>query len=358
MAASSVSATVEQRCVIKFLVKENVKPAEILRRLQAQYGEQTMSRATVYEWCEQFREGRELVTNEAHGHIRPTAVTPVNIARVEQVILQNRQVTVRDIAAEVNISVGSVETIIHEHLRFRKVCARWVPRQLTFDQKWTRMKVSEQLLNRFRAEGDEFLQSIITCDETWLHNFTPETKRSSMEWRHKGSPPPKKSKTQPSAGKSMGTVFWDMNGVIHVDFLENGVTINAQYYCKLLTGAVRKSIRKKRPGMLSGKVILLHDNARPHTANLTTTTLAKMRWEVLPHPPYSPDLAPSDYHLFGPLKEHLGGKKFTTDEALQNDVLQWLRQQPSSFYTKGIRELPQRWQRCLDTHGEYFEKLT
>ena len=76
-----------------------------------------------------------------------------------------------------------------------------------------------------------------------------------------------------------------MKGVIHVDFLDKGSTINAQYYSTLLSGAVRKSIRKKRPGMLSGNVILLHDNAHPHTANVTTTTLADMRWEVLPHPP-------------------------------------------------------------------------
>ena len=204
MAASSVSVAVEQRCVIKFLVKEKVKPAEIFRRLQAQYGEQTMSRTRVYEWCEQFREGRELVTNEAHGHIRPTAVTPVNIARIEQMILENRRVTVRDIAAEVNISVGSVETIIHDHLRFRKICARWVPRQLTFDQKWTRRTVCEQLLNRFRAEGDELLQSIIMCDETWLHNSTPETKRRSMEWRHKGSPAPQEKQNAAVRWKDHG----------------------------------------------------------------------------------------------------------------------------------------------------------
>lgn len=68
-------------------------------------------------------------------HARPIAVTAVDIARVEQVILEKRQVTALDIAADVNITVGCVETVSHEHLLFRKVCARWAPQKLTFDQK-------------------------------------------------------------------------------------------------------------------------------------------------------------------------------------------------------------------------------
>ncbi|KFM78737.1 hypothetical protein X975_01817, partial [Stegodyphus mimosarum] len=116
MVASSVYVFVGQRCVIKFLVKEKVKLAEIFR-LQAQYGEQMVSQTRVYEWCKQCCEGQELVINEVHGHICPTAVTPVNISHAEQ------------------ISVGSVNTIIRDHLCFCKTCARWVPHQLTFDQK-------------------------------------------------------------------------------------------------------------------------------------------------------------------------------------------------------------------------------
>lgn len=107
--------------------------------------------------------------------------------------------------------------------------------------------------------------------------------------------------TQPSAGKVTATVFWDAIGPIYIDFLEERKTINAAYYSELL-GKVKLAIRTKRRGLLSKGVILLHDNARAHTAHLSNNTLAKLGWKVLPHPPYSPDLAPSDYHLFGPLK--------------------------------------------------------
>jgi histone-lysine N-methyltransferase SETMAR len=67
---------------------------------------------------------------------------------------------------------------------------------------------------------------------------------------------------------------------------------------------------------------MYHDNARPHSANQTTATLRSLKWEVLQHPPYSPDLSPSDFHLHGPLKHHLSGERFPDDDAVERAV-QW-----------------------------------
>lgn len=77
------------------------------------------------------------------------------------------RVTVSEIAAQVGISYGSCQTIITEDLGFRKVCARWVPRLLTTDQKLRRLEVCQRLFARFEEEGDAFLGRIITCDEMW-----------------------------------------------------------------------------------------------------------------------------------------------------------------------------------------------
>jgi histone-lysine N-methyltransferase SETMAR len=78
---------------------------------------------------------------------------------------------------------------------------------------------------------------------------------------------------------------------------------------KFLTDPVNPAFRSKRRDRSVKSVCLLHDNARPHTAAVTTGKLEEVHWEVLPHPAYNPDLAPSDYHLFGQLKATLGGKK-------------------------------------------------
>jgi histone-lysine N-methyltransferase SETMAR len=81
-----------------------------------------------------------------------------------------------------------------------------------------------------------------------------------------------------------------------------------------------------------------HDNARPHTVAATVETVQQLGFERLQHPPYSPDLAPSDYHIFGPLKEALRSRRFTSNEEVKEAMHTWLREQPKSFST-GIPEL-------------------
>jgi len=164
-----------------------------------------------------------------------------------------------------------------------------------------------------RAGRGLFLDSIVTMDETWVHYLTLKRKRSSTQWHHPGSPKPKKVKTTFSAGKVTATIFWDPKGVLYVDFLTEHRTINAEYYSALLEGPVKTTIRNKRRRAQTSESFL-QDNARPNVAACTMDTIQKLKWNVPPHPPYSPDLAPSDYHLFGPLKGHLGGTRFCNNE--------------------------------------------
>jgi len=79
-------------------------------------------------------------------------------------------------------------------------------------------------------------------------------------------------------------------------------------------------------------------------------------WETFDHPPYSPDLAPSDFYLFLKMKEHLAGKLFTDDEDLQHAVMDWLNSQAAVWYEEGISELVSRYDKCLNVQGDYVEK--
>ena len=85
-------------------------------------------------------------------------------------------------------------------------------------------------------------------------------------------------------------------------------------------------------------------------------TIRELKWTILQHPPCSPDLAPSDFHLFGPLKEALGGKMFCSNEEVIEAVREWVRQQPKNFVSEGIRKLPKRWRLCIVKEGDYVEK--
>jgi histone-lysine N-methyltransferase SETMAR len=101
------------------------------------------------------------------------------------------------------------------------------------------------------------------------------------------------------------------------------------------------------------KVLLHHSNVRPHTNLRTREAITKLQWTVLPHPLYSPDLAPSDYHLFGPLKDAIRGKRFEDDEEVITEVKRWLRQRPAVWYREGAHALAYRWRKAKDLEGDY-----
>jgi histone-lysine N-methyltransferase SETMAR len=128
----------------------------------------------------------------------------------------------------------------------KNISARWVPRLLTVDNKRNRKVVSKALLSLMQRNPDEFFRRFVIVDETWIHHYTPETKKQSKQWIAKGEPCPKKAKTVKSAGKVMATVFWDARGIIFVDYLEKGKTITGDYYASLLDQPENK-IEEKRP---------------------------------------------------------------------------------------------------------------
>jgi histone-lysine N-methyltransferase SETMAR len=127
------------------------------------------------------------------------------------------------------------------------------------------------------------------------------------------------------------TLFWDYKGPILEHYMSRGLTVNSESYCDLLQNNLKPAVRSKRCGLLSSGVLLHHDNAHPHTAHATAKKITDLHLECIPHPAYSPDLTPSDYHVFGLLMEALGGKKFSTDDEVKEAVHRWLRSQRNFF---------------------------
>jgi hypothetical protein len=85
-------------------------------------------------------------------------------------------------------------------------------------------------------------------------------------------------------------IWWDMEGIINYELLKRNLTVTAERYCQQFR-RLEEAIQQKRPGRRHG-MILQRDIARPHTANMTKAAIQELDWEILPHPPYSPDLAP------------------------------------------------------------------
>ena len=254
---------IEFRAAIKFLTKEGTNAKEFHKRMTGVYGDSSPAYSTVAKWAGDFKRGRSSLEDDPRSGRPADVITKEMVASVETLIMNDRRIKTDDIASECKISHGSVSTIIHEHLGMSKVSARWVPRNLNVQDRVQRLQSSRELLGVYEENPESFHARLVTGDETWIHHWDPETKQESMQWKHPGSPPPKKFKTQPSAGKVMATVFWDSKGVLMVDYKPTGISITGAYYADLMK-QLRTEIKEKRRGKLSQGVLLLHDNAPVH----------------------------------------------------------------------------------------------
>jgi len=114
--------------------------------------------------------------------------------------------------------------------------------------------------------------------------------------------------------------------------MPRGNTVTSATYADLLKNHLHPAIKSKQHGLLSTGVLLQYDNAQPHTACSAVATIQALSFECLPHLPYSPDLTPGDFHVFGPLKEAMGGKSFRSDNEVQQVVHEWLHSQPRRLF--------------------------
>ncbi|XP_031630281.1 histone-lysine N-methyltransferase SETMAR-like [Contarinia nasturtii] len=221
----------EFRVLIKhcFLIGKNA--AEAKNWLDKYYLDSAPAEATVRKWFAKFRTGHMSTEEDARSGRPKDAVTDENIKKIHKIILNDRKMKLIEIAEALKISKERVGHIVHEYLGMRKLCAKWVPRELTIDQKQQRVDDSVK----------------------------------------------------------------------------------------------------------------------------TMAKLYELGFELLPHPPYSPDLAPSDYFLFADLKRMLAGKKFSTNEQVIAETEAYFEDKEKSYYKNGIEKLEDRYNRCIALEGNYVE---
>lgn len=154
----------------------------------------------------------------------------------------------------------------------------------------------------------------------------------------------------------MVTVCWSKAGLIHHNFFNPGETITAETYCREIDEMHSKLCQMSPAALVNRKgPILLHDNARPHVARSTLQKLNELGYETLPHPAYSPDLSPTDYHFFKHLDNFLEGKVFKDQTAAKNAFEEFITSRTLEFYATGINKIVSNWHKCVDSDGSYFD---
>ena len=192
--------------------------------------------------------------------------------------------------------------------------------------------MSEMLLERHKKKS--FLHRIVTGDEKWIHYGNPKRKKSYVKPSQ-----PAKSTAKPNihCAKVMLCIWWDQKGVLYYEPLKPGEIINGERYRTQLI-CLKKAIAEKRPEYATRheEIFFHHDNARPHVAIPVKNYLQNSGWEVLSHPPYSPDLAPSDYHLFRSMQKALTGIRFTSEQGIINWLDSFLAAKPKPRWNPQI----------------------
>ncbi|KAJ4444773.1 hypothetical protein ANN_06570 [Periplaneta americana] len=293
------------------------------------YGLNIMSKQMVRRWCRQFSEGRQSVHDEERSG-RPSLINDDCVELVRQCIMENRRFTITELSSHFpQISRSLLHEIVTKHLLFKKVCARWVPKNLTPEHKMQCLGAALTFLQRYHDDGNEFLDRIVTGDETWISHFTLETKQQSMHWRQSGSPVRTKFKQTLSVRKVMCTVFWDRKDILLIDFLPRGETVNTDRYCGTLR-KLRRAIQNKRRGMLTAGVVLLHDNAHPHKARRTAAGSC-----LINHPTVL-TLLPAIFTFSCTSRNSCPPVSVL---ATTTSVTRWFHSQVAEFYDSGIQKL-------------------
>ena len=267
---------------------------------------------------------------------------------------EDRRVSKETISTKFDVSMGTVHTIIHEQLKMRKICTKFVPRVLSGEQEERRHNNSREMVE-FIDSDPEVLEALVTCDESWIYCYDPESKRQSFQWKHAGSPQTQEGQTEQVHPETYDDPFFDSKGMIYLYWVPSGQTVNKECYVEVLR-EFRKKFRRFWPTLFtSGRWHFHQVNTPVHNSVRVSNYLTKMGIKTIPHPPCSPDLAPCNFSLFRKLKEDLRESCFETIEEMKEAVTRVVDTFTLEDFQGTFQKLVERYNKCIAARGEYFE---
>ena len=280
------------RVIIFYNFRRGLSQQQCIDELNSTFGEEAPSKTTVYWWYTEYNRGRRSLADEFHEGRPKLLVIPENIDAVHELILQDRRVTYREIEASLGISGTSIHSILHEHLAIKKLRSRWIPHNLTIDQKKARVDWSKEMLKKYDHGASKHIYDIVTVDESWIYAHKPESKQQSTVWVFQDEQNSTKVVRARSTSRQMVACFFRTTGYVATVPLVQRRTINSEWYTTIclpeVFGKIRETNRRRR-------IILHQDVASYHTSAQMRDFLKAKNIEFMGHSAYSPDLAPNDF---------------------------------------------------------------
>ena len=312
------------RHLILFYFNSKKSAREAYQQISEIYGKSAPSKSTCEYWFRRFKEGNFSVEDEERSG-RPEKIKDEEL---QALLDEDSTQTESQLATALGVTQANISQRLKKMGKIQKE-SQWVPHKLSESAIENRFNICNFLLTCYQEKS--FLWKIVTGDGSWIHYDNPKRKKS---WVDPGQPVAKVPKRDIHGKKALLCIWWDMKGVIYFELRKPGETVTADVYKQQLI-KMNLALNEKRPvkDTKSRQVLLLHDNARPHKAKVVQETIKELKWKVLLHPAYSPDIAPSDYHLFRSLKNNLREKQFTEFEEVKKWVTNWMLPNPKSFST-------------------------
>ena len=206
--------TLEERYAIKFCFKRGKNATETYGMLQTTVWPSCMNRVSVFERHKRFKGGSESVRDDERCGKSKEVRTPELIGQIKNFIVKDCRASIETISAQFDVSVQTVHTIIREELKMLKICAKFVPRVLREDPK-ERRHGSREMIELINSDPT-VLDALVTYYESWIYNYIAETKRQSSQWKHAGSPKPKKARQSKYSHKLLMIPFFDSTCMIYM----------------------------------------------------------------------------------------------------------------------------------------------
>lgn len=275
---------------------------------------------------------------------------------ISKLIMDDRRVKLPEIAIKAECTEEEALRILTEECECRQLHGQWVSNSIHPFETYDRVNACEKMLIQLKRDRIAFLRRFVTVDEFSIYHEYPNEVTEQPE---SGVTSSKKVKattksTSTDVKKVRVIVFWDAFGVILLDSLKKNQKKTPEYYSKLLH-RLGEEMKTKRPKLGKMKVLLQqNDSIFDYSVDLHAT-LSKLNFELVPHSKGWPDLAPTSYHLVPNVEKAFAGRKFSTDKAAIDGLRTYFENLDEDSFKDGITELEQRWNKCIQARGNFFE---
>jgi histone-lysine N-methyltransferase SETMAR len=337
----------EQRAVVRFLTLKWLNPQQIYSELESVYHEDALAMPTVYKWHARFRDGRtELSDDPRSGRPRKSDLAEAIFSMLEERPFSS----CKCLARHFRVAKATCLRILRDELGLQKFNLRWVPHTLNPAQKRNRVTFSRALLEVLHREQGNNFEHVITGDESWFFLHYP----NESIWAESRDEVPVRIKQTIDAEKCLISILWSVKGIHSLIDIPKGESYNSVFFCNAVVPSLVANIcSDQRRRSLKGFYVHL-DNARPHNSHQSNDCLQSTKAQRMPQPAYSPDLAPSDFFLFGFLKQQLQGVHLADREALKSAICQIFSRIDRKLLISVFVDWMQRLKWVIENEGEYY----